>query len=83
MAHENNKLLNMANKARFIKLIIRDSTIIYFVCNRTRNEHFACVQQAAKLNFAAVTLTTAVKVKIIFIFIYYYNYNISICIFLV
>jgi hypothetical protein len=52
MAHENNKLLNMANKARFIKLIIRDSTIIYFVCNRTRNEHFACVQQAAKLNFA-------------------------------
>jgi hypothetical protein len=38
-----------------------------FVCNRTRNEHFACVQQAAKLNFAAVALTTAVKVKVIFI----------------
>jgi hypothetical protein len=52
-----------------------------FVCNRTRNEHFACVQQAAKLNFAAVALTTAVKVKVIFIFVYYYNYNISICIF--
>jgi hypothetical protein len=48
-----------------------------FVCNRTRNEHFACVQQAAKLNFAAVALTTAVKVKVIFIFIYYHNYNIS------
>jgi hypothetical protein len=27
------------------------------VCNRTRNEHFAYVQQAAKLNFAAVALT--------------------------
>jgi hypothetical protein len=52
-----------------------------FVCNRTRNEHFACIQQAAKLNFAAVALTTPVKVKVIFIFIYYYNYNISICIF--
>jgi hypothetical protein len=50
-----------------------------FVCNRTRNELFACVQQAAKLNFAAVALTTAVKVKVIFIFIYYHNYNISIC----
>jgi hypothetical protein len=35
------------------------------VCNRTRNEHFACVEQAAKLNFAAVALTTAVKVKVI------------------
>jgi hypothetical protein len=44
---------------------------LYFVCNRTRNEHFACLQQAAKLNFAAVALTTAVKVKVIFIFIYY------------
>jgi hypothetical protein len=54
----------------------------YFVCNRKRNEHIACVQQAAKLNFAAVALTTAVKVKVIFIFIYYHNYNISICIWL-
>jgi hypothetical protein len=33
------------------------------VYNRTRNEHFACVEQAAKLNFAAVALTTAVKVS--------------------
>jgi hypothetical protein len=52
-----------------------------FVCNRTRNEHFAYLQEAAKLNFAADTLTTAVKVKVIFIFIHYQNYNISICIF--
>jgi hypothetical protein len=36
---------------------------IIFVCNRTRNEHFACLEQAAKLNFAAVALTTAVKVS--------------------
>jgi hypothetical protein len=35
----------------------------FFVCNRTRNEHFACLEQAAKLNFAAVALTTAVKVS--------------------
>jgi hypothetical protein len=42
----------------------------FFVCNRTRNEHFACLEQAAKLNFAAVALTTAVKVKVISIFIY-------------
>jgi hypothetical protein len=55
----------------------------YFVCNRTRNEHFACLEQAAKLNFAAVALTTAVKVKVISIFIYYHNYNISISIFAV
>jgi hypothetical protein len=48
------------------------------VCNRTRNEHFACLEQAAKFNFAAVALTTAVKVKVISIFIYYHNYNISI-----
>jgi hypothetical protein len=54
-----------------------------FVCNRTRNEHFACLEQAAKLNFAAVALTTAVKVKVISIFIYYHNYNISISIFAV
>jgi hypothetical protein len=40
-----------------------------FVCYRTRNEHFACLQQTAKSNFAAVALTTAVKVKVIFIFI--------------
>jgi hypothetical protein len=40
-----------------------------FVCNRTRNEHIACLEQAAKLNFAAVALTTAVKVKVISIFI--------------
>jgi hypothetical protein len=33
------------------------------VCNRTRNKHFACLEQAAKLNFAAVALTTAVKSK--------------------
>jgi hypothetical protein len=37
---------------------------IYFVCNRMRNEHFAYREQAAKLNFAAVALTTAVKVSI-------------------
>jgi hypothetical protein len=60
---------------------------IFFVCNRTRNEHFACLEQAAKLNFAAVALTTAVKVKVIsilnLIFIYYHNYNISISVFAV
>jgi hypothetical protein len=33
------------------------------VCNRTRNEHFAYQEQAAKLNFTAVALTTAVKVS--------------------
>jgi hypothetical protein len=52
---------------------------IQFVWNRTRNEHFACVEQAAKLIFAAVVLTTAVKLKVILIFvIYYHNYNIHI-----
>jgi hypothetical protein len=39
------------------------------VCNRARNEHFACVQQAAKLNFAAVALTTAVKVSHFYIYL--------------
>jgi hypothetical protein len=36
---------------------------ITIVCNRTRNEHFAYREQAAKFNFAAVALTTAVKVS--------------------
>jgi hypothetical protein len=40
-----------------------------FACNRTRNEYFACVQQAAKLNFAAVALTTAVKVSHFYIYL--------------
>jgi hypothetical protein len=61
----------------------RHDTKILFVCNRTRNKHFACLEQAAKLNFAAVALTTAVKVKVISIFIYYLNYNISISVFAV
>jgi hypothetical protein len=39
------------------------------VCNRTRNEHFACVQQTAKLNFAAVALTTAVKLSHFYIYL--------------
>jgi hypothetical protein len=47
----------------------RKIPIIIFVCNRTRNEHFACVQQAAKLNFAAVALTTAVKVSHFYIYL--------------
>jgi hypothetical protein len=37
------------------------TTRITFVFNRTRNEHFACLEQSAKFNFAAVTLTTAVS----------------------
>jgi hypothetical protein len=65
--------------AHYIEIVQK----IIFVCNRTRNEHFACLEQAAKLNFAAVALTTAVKVKVISIFIYYHNYNISISIFAV
>jgi hypothetical protein len=65
------------------KMINDNNDKINFVCNRTRNEHFACLEQAAKLNFAAVALTTAVKVKVISIFIYYHNYNISISIFAV
>jgi hypothetical protein len=66
-----------------IQLMCRKLLVNMFVCNRTRNEHFACLEQAAKLNFAAVALTTAVQVKVISIFIYYHNYNISISIFAV
>jgi hypothetical protein len=52
--------------SRFVKVRFRILDIqITIVCNRTRNEHFACLEQAAKLNFAAVALTTAVKVKVI------------------
>jgi hypothetical protein len=68
---------------RPLDVLLFRRTLKYFVCNRTRNEHFACLEQAAKLNFAAVALTTAVKVKVISIFIYYHNYNISISIFAV
>jgi hypothetical protein len=39
------------------KMINDNNDKINFVCNRTRNEQFACVQQVAKLNFAAVALT--------------------------
>jgi hypothetical protein len=52
-------------KQLITKLIIitYQSKIIYFLCNRTRNEHFAYLKQAAKSNSA-----TAVKVNVILIF---------------
>jgi hypothetical protein len=45
-----------------IKEIIHINDSFFFVCNRTRNEHFAYLKQAAKSNFAVVAFNDVILI---------------------
>jgi hypothetical protein len=48
--------------SKLTTLVTYYNFINYFLCNRTRNEHFAYLKQAAKSNFATVVFYDVVNV---------------------